>query len=105
MKLAVTLSAAAPFLVPGWCRSGGARPQTAEVYKTFGESCPAVQMTSARERADYVVLLEHEGGKGWVRRDNKVAVFTREGDMLYSRSTRTLGNAVKDACQAIGSHK
>jgi hypothetical protein len=81
--------------------SGGARPQTAEIYKTFGASCPQVMMTNNRDRADYVVTLDHEGGKGYLRKDNKVAVFSKDGDMLYSGSTRSLGNSVKDACQAL----
>jgi hypothetical protein len=50
-----------------------------------------------------VVLLDREGGKGLLRRDNKIAVFDREGDLLHSGSTRSLGNAVKDACEAIPS--
>lgn len=80
---------------------GGARPQTAEVMKTFGERCPEVAVTMKQEKADYIVLLDHEGGKGVVRRDNKVAVFNEDGEMVHSGSTRTLGNAVKDACEAI----
>jgi hypothetical protein len=62
-------------------------------------------MTNLRERADYIVTLDHEGGKGLLRRDNKVAVFTRDGDMVFSHSTRSLGNSVKDACQAITKRK
>lgn len=81
--------------------SGGARPQTVEIMKNFGEKCPAVIVTNKREKAAYVVLLDHEGGKGYARRDNKVAVFNRDGDLLHSGSTRTLGNSVKDACVAI----
>jgi PEGA domain len=80
---------------------GGARPQTAEIIKTFGEKCPDVTINNKRERADYVVLLDHEGGKGYARKDNKVAVFNRDGDSIVSHSTRSLGNAVKDACEAI----
>ncbi len=80
---------------------GGARPQTAEIMKTFGERCPQVTVTIKQEKADYIVLLDHEGGKGVARKDNKVAVFSKDGDMIHSGSTRTLGNAVKDACQAI----
>lgn len=81
--------------------SGGARPQTAEIMKTFNDRCPGVIVTINRERADFVVLLEHEGGKDLIRRDNKVAVFNKDGDMILSGSTRSLGNAVKDACGAI----
>ena len=36
-----------------------------------------------------------------VRRDNKIAVFRNGGDLLHAGSTRSLGNAVKDACQVI----
>jgi hypothetical protein len=43
------------------------------------------------------VLLDHEGGKELISRDNKVVVFNKDGDSIMSRSTRILGNAVKDA--------
>ena len=85
----------------GGYSTGGARPQTAEIIKTFRERCPEIAVTNQRERADYVVLLDHEGGKGWIRKDNKVAVFRSDGMSIYSGSTRTLGNAVKDACREI----
>jgi hypothetical protein len=81
--------------------SGGARPQTAEIMKTFAERCPQVTVTINREKADYIVILEHEGGKDLIQRDNKFAIFDKEGDMIRSGSTRSLGNAVKDACAMI----
>jgi hypothetical protein len=81
--------------------SGGARPQTAEIIKTFTERCPDVLVTNQLESANYAVTLDHEGGKGLARRDNKVAVFKKSGDLVYSGSTRELGNGVKDACVAI----
>jgi hypothetical protein len=80
---------------------GGARPQTAEIIKTFGKRCPSIVVTLKKDRADYVVLLQHEGGKDMVSRDNKYMVFDGEGYAIASGSTRTLGNAVKDACSAI----
>jgi PEGA domain len=81
--------------------SGGARPQTAEVIKTFGKKCPGVTVTINRSEADFVVLFDHEGGKGWARKDNKIAIFNRNGDAIFSNSTRSLGNAVEGACKAI----
>jgi hypothetical protein len=78
--------------------SGGARPQTAEIMKTLGERCPGVIVTINREKADYILILEHEGGKEFFLRDNKVALFKKDGDMILSNSTRSLGNAVKDVC-------
>jgi PEGA domain-containing protein len=80
---------------------GGARPQTAEIIKTFGERCPDVVVNNKAAKADYVILLDHEGGKGIALRDNKVAVFNSDGDTILSHSTRSLGNAVKDVCDAI----
>lgn len=85
----------------GGLESGGARPQTAEIIKTFGERCPEVTVTNNKARGNYAVILDHEGGKGALRKDNKVAVFNRDGDAIFSHSTVTLGNAVKDACSAI----
>jgi PEGA domain len=80
---------------------GGARPQTAEIIKTFGQRCPAAIVTMKQEKADYVVVLEHEGGKGLLRRDNKVAVFNKDGDAIFSRSTMSLGGSVEGACGAL----
>lgn len=80
---------------------GGARPQTAEIIKTFGERCQQVLVNNKQEKSDYVVVLDHEGGKGYLRRRNKVAVFNKDGDAIVSRSTRSLGNSVQDACEAI----
>ena len=80
---------------------GGARPQTAEIIKTFNNRCPALTVTIKKEAADYIVMLDHEGGKTIFNVDNKVAIFNREGDAIYSGSTRSLGNAVKDSCEAI----
>lgn len=85
----------------GAATQGGARPQTAEIIKTFGERCPNVIVNNKQEMADYVVLLDHEGGKGLLRKDNKVAVFNKTGDSIMSHSTRSLGNSVQDACAAI----
>ena len=85
----------------GGAVKGGARPQTAEIIKTFGERCPLVTVNNKQDKADYIILLDHEGGKGFARKDNKVAVFNRDGDSIVSHSTMSLGGAVKDACEAI----
>lgn len=81
--------------------SGGARPQTAEIIKTFSERCPDVIVNNKQEKADFVVLLDHEGGKAFFLHDNKVVVFNKDGDSILAHSTRSLGNSVKEACDAI----
>lgn len=86
----------------GGTMAGGARPQTAEIIKTFGERCPEVKVNNKQERADYIVVLDHEGGKGLLRHKNKVAVFNRvSGDSITSKSTLSLGGSVQEACEAI----
>jgi PEGA domain len=81
---------------------GGARPQTAEIVKTFGERCPQVVSNNIQTNADYVVVLDHEGGKGFLKHRNKVAVFNRvSGDSVVSKSTLSLGGSVQTACEAI----
>ncbi|MBZ5570339.1 MAG: PEGA domain-containing protein [Acidobacteriia bacterium] len=80
---------------------GGARPQTAEIIKTFGERCKEVVVNNKQDKADYTVVLDHEGGKSILSHDNKVAVFNSDGDAIVSHSTRSLGSSVKDACEAI----
>jgi len=84
----------------GAATRGGDRPQTVEIVKTFSERCPGVVVTADKSKANYVVQLDHEGGKG-LQRDNKIAVFQSNGDLLYAGSTRILGNAVKDGCAAM----
>jgi hypothetical protein len=86
----------------GSASRGGARPQTAEIIKTFGERCPEVMVNNIQAKTDYIVLLDHEGGKSVLSHKNKVAVFARvSGDSIVSKSTLSLGGSVQDACEAI----
>jgi hypothetical protein len=79
---------------------GGTHPQTVEVMKTFGESCPNLTVTNDLNKADYVVSFERESNKG-LRKHNKFAAFNRAGDMVYSASTRNLGNSVRGFCAVV----
>lgn len=81
---------------------GGARPQTAEIIKTFGERCPQVITNNIQAKTNYVVVLDHEGGKNYFQHRNKVAVFNRvTGDSIVSKSTLSLGGSVQTACEAF----
>lgn len=90
----------------GGTLQGGAKPQTAEIMKTINKrrECRGIVVTINREKADYVLILERVGGRDVIQKDNKMALFDRDGDMVAGSSTRTLGNAVKDACKAIRNH-
>ncbi|MGA8029371.1 MAG: hypothetical protein WB992_19695 [Bryobacteraceae bacterium] len=83
--------------------TGGTSPQNVEVMKAFMRHCPAVIVTANREKADYLVRLDHEAINPTTPfvHGNKVAVFDKDEDLMYSNSTRTLNSAVKDACAVI----
>jgi len=83
--------------------TGGTSPESVEVMKAFSKQCPEVTVTANRERADFFVRLDHEGVNPTTPfvHGNKVAVFNKDEDLVFSNSTRLLGNAVKQACAAI----
>ncbi len=83
--------------------TGGTSPQSVEVMKAFAQRCPAVLVTANREKADYLVRLDHEAispATPFVH-GNKVAVFDKQEDLIYSESSRLLSSAVKGACAVI----
>jgi hypothetical protein len=89
--------------------AGGTSPQNLEVMKSFQRRCPAVLVTGNREKADFVVRFDHEEPNPTTLfvRGNKVAVFNKDDDLIYSSSTRMLSSAVNGTCAAItrGSRK
>ena len=107
----VFITASQSWSVGGWSpwwglaggTGGGARPQTAEITKSFVKNCPEVIPTLDRTQAEFVLMVEHEGGKSVVRRDTKYAVFDAGGDHVASGSVRMVGTAVRKACEAITS--
>ncbi len=78
-------------------------PQNVEVMKAFTKQCPGVVITSNRDKADYVVRFDHDGASPTTPfvKGNKVAVFDRNDDLVFSDSSRLLGSSVKSACAAI----
>jgi hypothetical protein len=85
-----------------WDKDGD-MPQTAQIIKTLRERCPDVTVTAKKDRADYTLRLDHEGGMGVLNRDNKFVVFDADDDAIGSGSTRSVGSAVKDACVVVRS--
>ena len=83
--------------------TGGNSPQNVEVIRAFARYCPAVVVTANRDKADYVVQFDHEAINPTTPfvHGNKVAVFDKNEDLIYSNATRILSNAVKGACTAL----
>src|SRR5689334_18895933 len=66
--------------------TGGTSPENVEVMKAFARQCPSVTVTANREKADYVVRLDHEAVNPTTPfvHGNKVAVFDKNEDLMYS---------------------
>jgi hypothetical protein len=84
--------------------AAGSSPQTVEVIDDFAKHCPAVTVTSNKDNADYIVLFDRDGAgkaKTNLARADKIAVFSKNGDLVFSGKTRSVANSVKDACVAL----
>ena len=83
--------------------TGGTSPQNVEVMKAFSRSCRDAIVTANRDKADYIVRLDHEALNPTTPfvHGNKVAVFNKDEDLIYSDSSRLLASAVRGACTAI----
>jgi hypothetical protein len=103
-SLQLASETASPDAKSGFVISGHASPESIEVIRALSAQCPGVVVTSNREKADFVVRFDREGPSPVTPfvRGNKVAVFNKNEDLIYSASTRMLTPAVKGVCKAIG---
>ena len=83
--------------------SGGTSRRNIEVMKAFTQRCPQVTITSNRSKADYVVRVDSPGVNPTTPfvRGNKVAIFDRNEDLIFSDSTKLLKNAVAHSCEVL----
>ena len=74
-----------------------------QVTKDLQKDCSGVVVTLNQSNADYTIMLNRESKKnrGLLRTNSQVQVANRQGDVLGTSATRTVGNASKDACQLI----
>lgn len=88
--------------------AAGSSPQTVEVIDDFAKQCPEVTVTNNRANAAYIVLFDrdaHAKAMTNLARADKIAVFDKNGDLVFSGKTRSVVNTVKDACAALKKQK
>jgi len=73
-----------------------------EILKSMDKKCDNITLTMNAEKADF--LLEAIATPR-SRKNFELALFNKEGDVLFHSGTITLGAAVKDICQAIRTKK
>jgi len=70
-------------------------------HEDFAERCPSILVTIKRETRITLWCRSPKAARTWSGRDKQVAVFDREGDMIYSAPRAAWANAGKDVCSAI----
>jgi hypothetical protein len=96
-----------------WLASGGfnptnqSRPDKAllDYIKDFRKPCPKIIVTDAQGIADYAVTIDYIGLFQSNALTFQIAVYSRNAGLVYMGGTNLLKNAIKDACNAIGTIK
>lgn len=77
-----------------------------DYVKDFRKQWSKVTVTDAQGQADYAVTIDEIGFLAGMANPNastfKVAVYSRNTGVIYMGGTALLRNAIKDACNAIG---
>ena len=80
-----------------------AHDESMEVTKDLQKDCPGATITINQANADYIIMMNRESKKnrGLLRSNSQIQVANKEGDVIGTNATRTVGNAAKDACNLI----
>jgi hypothetical protein len=80
-----------------------AHDESMEVTKDLQKNCPGTTITINQNNADYVIMMNRESkqNRGLLRTNSQIQVANRDGDVLGTSATHTVGNAAKDACNLI----
>ncbi|MGH9482943.1 MAG: hypothetical protein ACRD1L_12720 [Terriglobales bacterium] len=76
-------------------------PQRDELIKTMVEKCPGVAITLDQSKADFVLDMQREPNKGYLRKRNKWILSSRAGAVVGVGSDRSVGDVAKDACTTV----
>jgi hypothetical protein len=96
-----------------WLASGGFTPNNQtkpdkalpDYVKDFRKQCPKIIVRDAQGEADYAVTIDFIGLFQPNALSFQVAVYSRYAGVVYTGGTAHLKNAIKDACNAIGTIK
>jgi hypothetical protein len=72
-----------------------------EILKAFQKECPSASITSDATKSDYTLEAVRKADPRAGEDSFDLTLFDRDGKTLRTASTPSLGNAVRDVCQAI----
>jgi hypothetical protein len=75
---------------------------TLEAIKTLQHK--HMHVVTIKEKADYVLQITRQRGKHSWRKDTKIALSNRNGDVVLAKSTRSVGGAMGDVVDYIKKH-
>lgn len=75
---------------------------TIEAMKTLQQH--GVRVTTIKDKADYVLQVTRQLGKKRWSKDTKIALSNRDGEVVLTKSTRSIGGAMGDVSDYIRSH-
>jgi len=78
--------------------SAGVEQLTVLVMKTLNEKCPMVTVVNQPDKADYFLRLDRNG---IFIRSNAMAVFNRNGEMVFAGASVSLGKEVTRFCTGL----
>ena len=64
-----------------------------------------MRVVTIKEKADYTLKITRQLGKRSVRKDTKFVLSNREGEVVLTNSTRSVGGAVGDVVHYIRKHQ
>lgn len=62
-------------------------------------------LVTIREKADYILQITRQRGKHAWRKDTKIALSNREGEVVLAKSTRSVGGAMGDVADYVRKHR
>ena len=74
-----------------------------ESVKTFNRACPDVTITENKEKADFALVWDRTNWNetAWTGHQNNLALYKRNGDLVWSGASHRMTTAAKDACKAV----
>jgi hypothetical protein len=84
--------------------TGNDTTQTTEAQKLFVDNCPSVMVTTKEDKADFTFNLARQSraSRGTFGRRDKWTLADKDGDLIGGNAVHEIKNAVKDACNLIG---
>jgi len=83
--------------------SGRVVREHTENVRTFNNACPSVTVTERKEKADFALIWDctNWNETAWTGNQNNMAVYNRDGDLIWSGASHKMTTGAKDACKAV----